>query len=432
MNIRQKLLLGAAALTAIPVILTAATLWAGASGLASDTVNAQTQSELISIREARRQALVDDFNARVADVASVAAQRSTIDAFRAFKAGYATAGKDVPRFDTASANAAMADFVEKQFKVEYQRRNADAPPDLARALAARDENSIALQSVFITSNPNPLGQKEKLVTPAQDFAYGRAHAQFHSGFERVQKLQGFYDFFLVDVETDNVIYTVFKELDFASNLSRGVAANSKLAEAYQKVKAATRRDATYLSDFAPYIVSYNDQAAFVGVPLFDGDRQIGVLLAQYPIDKVTDAMSSDRQWKKVGLGDTGDVFVVGPDKKMRSNARYLLENKDAFVKLLGDKLTSAEAQALTKKETSIGLVTIDSDATRPALAGQEGFVDFVDYRGIRSFGAYAPVNVQGLTWGIVAKKDFAEATRSLAELNRASLLRAVLIGAGVL
>jgi methyl-accepting chemotaxis protein len=398
-NIRQKLLLGAAALTVIPVVLTAAFLWAGASGLASNTVNAQTQSELISIREARRQALIDEFNGRVSDVSALAAQRSTLEAFRAMRAGYATAARDLSRLDPATSTAAMNEFVQQQFRPEYLRRNADAMPDLARAVAARDANSVALQAAFITSNPNPLGQKDKLVAPAQDFAYGKAHALFHPGFERVQKLQSFYDLFLVDVETDNVVYTVFKELDFATNLSTGISANTKLSEAYQKVKKVTKRDTSYLSDFAPYLVSYNDQAAFIGVPLFDGDQQVAVLLAQYPIDKISDVMSSGRNWKKVGLGETGDVFVVGQDKKMRSNARYLLENKDTFTKLLADKVPGSGIQTMVKKESSIGIVTIDSDATRPALSGEEGFIDFVDYRGIRSFGAYAPLVVQGLNWG---------------------------------
>jgi methyl-accepting chemotaxis protein len=432
MNIRQKLLYGAAALTAIPVALTAAILWAGASQLSSRTINEQTRSELTSIRESRRTAITDEINSRVADIATIAAQRSTLEAFRALRAGFATAARDVPKFDAAAANAAMNEYIQQPFKAEFARRNAEAMPDFSKAVAARDANAVALQAVYITSNPNPLGQKDKLVKADTDFPYSRAHTQFHPGFERALKLQGFYDFFLVDIATDNVVYTVFKELDFGSNLNNGIAANTKLAEAYQKVKNAAKRDATYLSDFAPYLASYNDQAAFVGVPLFDGDQQVAVLLAQYPIDKITDVMSSDRSWKKVGLGDTGDVFIVGSDKKMRSNARYLIENKDAFSKLLADKMSPADSQSMLKKETTIGLVTIDSDATRPALAGEEGFVDFIDYRGIRSLGSFSPLNVQGLKWAITAKKDYAEATQPLVELNNASLLRALLVGAGVL
>lgn len=432
MNIRQKMLLGAAALTVIPVVLTAAFLWAGASQLSADTVSQQTEAQLTGIRESRKQALIDEFNQRVADVAALAAQRSTLDAFRALKPGFNSAARDLPRFDPAAANTAMNEFIQQQFRAEYARRNADNAPDLSAAVAARDANSVALQSVFITSNPNPLGQKEKLSVPPVDFPYGRAHAQFHPSFERTLKLQGFYDFFLVDVETDDLIYTVFKELDFGTNLGRGIAAKSKLAEAYFKVKNSTKKDATYLSDFATYIPSYNDQAAFIGVPVFDGDQQVAVFLAQYPIDKISETMSSGRAWQKIGLGTTGDVFAVGPDKKMRSVARYLIENKDAFAKQVGDKMSPADLQAMLKKESTIGLVTIDSDVTRPALEGKEGYVDFVDYRGVRSLGAYAPIAVQGLNWALVAKIDHAEATQPLAELNRASLLRATLVGLGVL
>jgi methyl-accepting chemotaxis protein len=431
-NIRQKLLLGAAVLTVVPVVLTAGFLWAGASQLSSDTVSKQTEAQLTGIRESRRQALADEFNQRVADVSAMAAQRSTLDAFRAFRPAFASIARDLPRFDEAAANAAMNDFVQQQFRTEYARRNADNAPDLSASLAARDANAIALQSVFITSNPNPLGQKEKLNLPALDFPYGRAHAQFHPGFERALKLQGFYDFFLVDVATDSIVYTVFKELDVGTNLSNGIAAKTKLAEAYFKVKNSAKKDTTYLSDFATYIPSYNDQAAFIGVPVFDGDQQVAVLLAQYPIDKISEAMSSGRAWQKIGLGVSGDVFLVGPDKKMRSVARYLIENKDAFAKQVSDKMSPVELQAMVKKESTIGLLTIDTEASRPALAGQDGYLDYTDYRGIRSLGAFGPVNVQGLNWALVAKVDHAEATQPLEALNRASLLRALLVGLGVL
>ncbi|TAG81340.1 MAG: HAMP domain-containing protein [Betaproteobacteria bacterium] len=432
MNIRQKLLLGTTLLAVVPVALTAAGLWAGASALTSRTINTQTEQELVALREARRQALIDEFNSRVSDVSTIAAQRSTLDAFKAFRASYTTAAKDAAKSDLTGATAAMNSYLQQQFKAEFERRNADATPDLSRFVSARDENSIALQAAFITSNPNPLGQKEKLAAPAYDFPYGRAHATFHPSFERTQKLQNFYDLFLVDIETDNVVYTVFKELDFATNLSSGIAANSKLAEAYFKMKSAPKRDATYLSDFSPYIPSYNDQAAFISVPLYDGDRQVAVLLAQYPLDKITDAMTSDRQWKKVGLGDSGDVFLVGADKKMRSNARYLLENKDGFAKTLAGKLSATEQQTVLRKETTVGLVTIDTEEVKSAIEGKEGFIDYIDYRGVRSLAAYAPVRVQGLNWAIVAKIDQAEAVKPLDELNRASLLRAVLIGLGIL
>ena len=58
-------------------------------------------------------------------------------------------------------------------------------------------------------------------------------------------------------------------------------------------------------------------------------------------------------------------------------------------------------------------------------------MQFEDYRGISSYAAYGPVRVQGLNWVMVAKIDTAEANAPINNLNQQSLLRALLIGFGV-
>ena len=430
MNIRQKMLLGAALLTLIPVAITAALLWQGASSLADTALKERTQNQLNSLRDTKRQQVSDEITARVRALQTLASQRSTVDAMRSFKPAFASAAKD-KAVDAALTSAEITKYSQEQFAPEFVKRNAGAAPDLAKFVAALDPNGLALQSEFIVRNPNPLGQKERLVRPEATSGYAQAHVQFHPGFERAQKLSEFYDIFLIDTETDTVIYTVFKELDFATSLTKGIAAGSKLAEAYQKVKQSPNRDTVFLSDFAPYLPSYDDQAAFAATPIFDGDRQIGVIAMQFPIDKISEAMSSNRTWEKIGLGKTGDTFLVGQDKFLRTNARYVIENKTAFADLLGAKLSANARSTLLKKESSIGLVAVDSAATQPALAGQEGFVEFTDYRGIQSYGAYGPLKVQGLNWGLVAKIDVAEADEPINNLNTQSLLRALLIGFAV-
>jgi methyl-accepting chemotaxis protein len=430
MNIRQKMLLGAGLLTLIPVVITAALLWQGASSLAGSALDDRTQVQLNSLRDTKRDQVTDEINGRVRSLQVLAAQRATVDGLRALKAGFATAAKD-SGIGKDTAAPVLVNYTQKQFGAEFAKRNATAAPDLSKAIEALDANGLALQSDFIVANPNPLGQKEKLTRAQGNYAYAQAHALYHPSFERAQKLSEYYDIFLIDTETDNVVYTVFKELDFASSLNTGISAYTKLAEAYKKVKQAANRDDVYLSDFAPYLASYDDLAAFAAVPVFDGDKQIGVLAMQYPIDKITEVMSSNKGWAKVGLGNTGDMFLVGPDKLMRTNARYLIENKDAFVTQLGTKLSAPTRDAMLKKDSTVGLVTIDSDATRPALAGQFGYTAFTDYRGIESYGSYGPLRVQGLDWGLVAKIDKDEANQTINELNTSSLLRALLIGLGV-
>jgi methyl-accepting chemotaxis protein len=430
MNIRQKMLFGAGLLTLIPVAITAALLWQGASSLADTALQERTRNQLNSLRDTKRQQVSDEINSHVRALQTLAAQRSTAEALRSLKAAFATAAKE-KNVDSATINAELSKYVQEQFAPEYAKKNPGTAPDFEKFIGALSINGAALQSEFIVRNPNPLGQKERLIRPESASAYGQAHAQFHPGFERAQKLSEFYDIFLIDTDTDTVIYSVFKELDFGTSLTKGIATGTKLAEAYAKVKQATDRDAVYMSDFAPYLASYDDQAAFAAAPVFEGDRQIGVIVMQYPIDKITAAMSSGKAWDKIGLGKTGDLFVVGPDKLMRTDSRYVIENKTAFADTLGAKLSANSRSTMLKKDSSVGLVAIDSDATRSALAGSDGYASFADYRGIASYGAYGPLKVQGLNWGLVAKIDQAEADEPIQNLNNLSLLRALFIAFAV-
>jgi methyl-accepting chemotaxis protein len=432
MNVREKLLLGAGALVLIPVALTAAFLWQGSSSLSENTISELSQSQLVSIRDSKRAQIQDEIESRVRNVQALGAQRSTLEAMRSFKTSFQTAAKDTAKFDPTVAREKMAEFVQKQFAPEYGKRNAQAFSDPGRFLAGVDPNGAALQLEFIVNNPNPLGQKEKLITPAVDSLYARVHAQYHPSFEKTLKLQEFYDFFLIDTDTDQIVYTVFKELDFGTNLNDGIAAKTKLGEAYRKAKGAVSKDAIVLTDFDVYAPSYDDQAAFVATPIFDGDKQIGVLAAQFPIDKITQVMSANKEWKKIGLGDTGDVFLVGPEKKMRTVARYLTSDREKFIASLAGKITEQERAQLIKKDTTIGLVTVDSEAVRSAASQKDAYLEFVDYRGVPSYGAVGPVAVRGLNWAIVAKIDKSEVDAPVDNLTRSFLWRALAIATGVI
>ena len=432
MNIRRKMLLGAAALTLIPVALTSLLLWQGASTLSAVTVGGQVRTQLISLRETKRVQVREELEARIKSVQVLAAQRSTVDAYKQLKTTFYSAGAELSKtIEPVSATKNLADYVGLYFNNEYAKRNPTAAPSFAAAIAELGPNALALQTVYTVDNPNPAGLKEQLDTAPVDFAYGRAHGQFHPGGEQAQKLSGYYDIFLIDPESDTIVYSVSKEFDFATKLTgNSISAKTRLAEAYQKVKAAPQ-GTSYLSDFSPYLASYNDQAAFIAVPIYDEAKQIGVLAVQYPIEKLTEIMAPQKAWTSIGLGDSGDIFLVGGDSFMRTNARYIQEDKSGFIEKLGDKLDANTKGLIDKKNTTVGLLKVDSDATRLALSGKDGIAEFTDYRGVASIGAFAPIKLLGLNWAIVAKIDQEEANQPITELNGSSLIRALLIAVAV-
>jgi methyl-accepting chemotaxis protein len=433
MKIATQLFIGAAALTLVPLAITAGAMWHGATGIASTTVDQQLRTQLSALRDQKTQELRAEFESKLAALQTLARNRTTVQAMQELKPAFQTAAADLAKVqDAATQRQGMVDYVQQQFGAEFAKRNPSAAPALLELIEKRDANTAALQHTFIVANPNPLGEKEKLVNPGVAFPYGQVHAALHPSMESAQKLFGFYDIFFIDNKTDTVMYTVFKELDFATKLSTGIAARSKLAEAYFKVKEAKSSKDVYVSDFEPYLPSYDDQAAFAAVPVFDGDTQVGVLAVQFPIHRITAAINSNKAWQAIGLGSSGDAYLVGPDKLLRTDVRDVLTRKTEFLGSLGERLSAQQRLLVDKKNTSIGLVNASAAPVSAALAGKSGVERFVDYRGVPMVGAYAPLQLAGLNWAIVTAISAQEADAPVHELSQATLWRAVIIAAAVL
>ena len=161
------------------------------------------------------------------------------------------------------------------------------------------------------------------------------HRRFHQFFRSTLKAQNFYDMFLIDGDSGDIVYSVFKETDFGTNLLKGPYAHSSLGRLFRKIRANHSPGFVFLEDFKQYPPSYNAPASFIGTPIYTkGGLFIGVLAAQISIDDINDFMTNKQQWKESGLGKTGEMYLIGDDKLMRSNSRFLTEDKENYLKVL--------------------------------------------------------------------------------------------------
>jgi len=77
-----------------------------------------------------------------------------------------------------------------------------------------------LQDDYIANNPHPLGSKHLLDTAEQtDALYTDVHRDYHPTYRDFLVRNGYYDIFLLNNDGD-IIYSVFKELDYAMRLWR--------------------------------------------------------------------------------------------------------------------------------------------------------------------------------------------------------------------
>ena len=89
-----------------------------------------------------------------------------------------------------------------------------------------------------------------------------------------------------------------------------------------------------VADFEAYYPALGEPRAFVATPVFDGPRMIAIMVLRLPIEPISKALSGNRQWEAEGLGKTGEVYLLGPDQTMRTDSRFLIEDRAAFLATL--------------------------------------------------------------------------------------------------
>ncbi|MEO9528915.1 methyl-accepting chemotaxis protein [Roseibium sp.] len=263
------------------------------------------------------------------------------------------------------------------------------------------EPEAALQAAYITDNPHPIGEKHLLDRSETGSAYDDVHALYHPWFRKMQQDSGYYDVFLFDTE-GNLIYSVFKELDYATNFSAGGGkwANTDLGEVYRKAMAITSHDDVAFEDFAPYGPSADAPASFVAHPIRMKDKTYGVLAFQMPVDVINEMMSHVR-----GLGETGELALIGEDRLMRNNSGKIAGQTDILV----TKLESPVIDKAFEDGLAFGYDTLNGTEKLDVEAAK------FDYH--------------GSTFAIVASQSYAEAFQAVVDIrNRMLITGLVLLG----
>ena len=115
------------------------------------------------------------------------------------------------------------------------------------------------------------------------------------------------------------------------------------------------------------------------------------MILRLPIEPISTALSGDRKWQDEGLGKNGEVYLLGPDQTMRSDSRFLIEDRAAFLQTLRrSALTSRAVDTVDKLNTTILSVPVKHDAAAAALRGETGLKYVNDYRGVPVLIAYGP------------------------------------------
>lgn len=285
-------------------------------------------------------------------------------------------------------------YYEEGFLAEYRARWGETPSGFEERIQRLSAEAIAIQHSFFLTEYHPKGEPARIAT-----GYGAWQAEFGPHFEAACKELGYHDLLLADTDSGVIVFSARQHIDFGTSLKDGPWANTKAGEAF---RAAAGRDAGVIfTDFAPYLPAYDDPVAFLAAPILHEGGKPGVIILALTIRHFNELMHS-----RAGLGKTGEMLLIGPDLLPRSDS--LLDTSETFNVARAFK-TPARSR-------------IDNEATRALFAGgAKGVGVFEDYRGEEVLMSYAPVDVLGVRWGLLAKMDTSEAFAGINEFRHTAL-----------
>ncbi|MEW6402120.1 MAG: GAF domain-containing protein [Chloroflexota bacterium] len=218
---------------------------------------------------------------------------------------------------------------------------------------------------------------------AQDGSpYSSAHFEQHGFFKGYTAIHGYEDAFLID-PNGNVVYSVHKTDVFGANLLTGSYAESNLTKLYLRLLTIQSGE----SGLADVALFEGENAMFIGAPIYDGSTFVGMLVYRLPLNKITTIMA-----ERTGLGDTADTFLIAREDDGRITYRSNRTIVGGGEYVVGYDLSSIATQFM-----------------HDALDGKSGGGIFIGSVGDVVINSYRSLEIEGLTWAVLARVTAAEA-----------------------
>ncbi len=226
-----------------------------------------------------------------------------------------------------------------------------------------------------------------------DPAYKQVDTYYGLLLEHFLRQYGYNNIFLIDTD-GNVVFGVKRDEYIGTNLRTGEYSSFSVGEIYKEgLNIIKFSDLTWCEGTKDFV--------FMGAsPVYDiTNRLVGVVIVEIPYAAI-DIFLSQRD----GLGDTGEIYIVGDDNFMRSKSRFITQN-------------------------TILKLEINTDATRDAFRGNTDVRIVKDYRNIAVLSAYTPLeNLKDVSWVLLIEIDVKEAFYSILSLKTNLIIIGSIIG----
>lgn len=226
--------------------------------------------------------------------------------------------------------------------------------------------------------------------------------------EDFMKVNGYENLFVISWDAGHVMYTVGRKNDLGANLSQGPLSESGLGKMWSRVKEL---EETVWIDFEPYAPANGSPSSFIGTPIPDEiGFPVAVLALQISIEAINEIMH-----ERSGMGDTGESYLVGSDRLMRSDSIFDSTSHSVMASFAG-----------TVEENGISTTSVLA-----ALEGETGEQQLVGYRSEPVLSVYSPIEIFNSKWAILSEINSAEVSAPINAIVGSIIGVGIIIAAAV-
>jgi methyl-accepting chemotaxis protein len=248
------------------------------------------------------------------------------------------------------------------------------------------KNPIVVQSLPRFSNAFKSGGFD-------DAEYKQVDTYYGPLLEHFLRQYGYNNIFFVDTD-GNVVFGVKRDEYIGTNLYSGDYSSFTIGEVFKEGLSNVKfSDLAWCEETKDFI--------FMGAsPVYDiTNKLLGVVICETPYSAIDSFLSQTD-----GLGETGEIYIVGDDYFMRSKSRFLTQN-------------------------TILKLEINTQGVQEALRGNTDVKIVKDYRNIPVLSAYTPLdNLRDVNWVLLVKIDVKEAYHPILAVKTDLIIIGAVIG----
>lgn len=382
--------------------------------VAQSLLERRAESTLTTIRDDRRAAV----ERGVADVRSwasgLAADPGVVTAFEELAGSWSSLGPDLGATERDQLEQVLASDLAG---IDIE---ADAPQ-----LVAGEPPGRRAQYLYLATNPNPQDERAALDDAGDGSAYSDAHAVHHPFLRDVLASSPGADLLFVTADTATVVYSVDKQADFGVNVGVGAYEDTALGLVVESLPQLTIGSAAVVD--ASSSVPGLPPTVIVASAVRSESEILGSLVLTVPIEGLTDVVAAGGAWERLGLGATGQAYVVGADGTLRTEPRTWSDDPAAYLDRLEAEGEDVAAD-IAEIGSPVGVQAVSNPAIDRAAAGEDFLGTVRSPWGERTLAAATPLDVPGLDWTLVVEQSTSETSSSvMAFLRRLALLLGILV-----